>query len=76
MLFKGVARFIPTISWKRDIVYEVDDETGYVYMGPERRNTVRLYTTVIQKLTTMVSAVQVQMMPKTLKIEPIEKEVA
>jgi hypothetical protein len=73
---KFIAKFIPTIKFGRDMVYEVDDETGHVYMGIERRNTVRVHTVLANKINRTVAAVRVHMMPKTLLIEKIENEVA
>lgn len=70
---KFIAGFIPTIKFSRDMVYEVDDETGYVYMGIERRDKVRVHTMLANKINRTVTAVRVYVMPKTLKIERIDR---
>ena len=68
-LTRRVFRHMPLIKLKNCIIYEVNDETGSIYIGPERRRGVRLYFTAKE----VVSTVKMNMMPRTLKIEKIDE---
>jgi hypothetical protein len=72
-LSKLLSKLIPTIKINPRIIYEIDDETDHIYMGLERRKNEG---SVVGLLNRTVAAVRVAMMPRTLKIEKIGKNVA
>lgn len=72
--YQRIARFIgkllPTIKFDKNIVYEVNEETGEVYIGINRRKTIRRHKILAKRF---VLAIRVGMMPKTILIKEIKE---
>lgn len=74
--FQRLFKRLDDIKWptfKRQIIYAVNEETGEVYIGYERRKKPRQAEMLKKQAAYLVSKARVAMMPKTLKIEEIEK---
>jgi hypothetical protein len=71
-----IANLLPKIEFRRESIYEINEDTGEVYEGPERRKSYQLRAAASRHLTKTYQAVRYHMMPRTLKVKPIKSEVA